>query len=384
MPAANTSGIPRVLHIVENLHHGAVENWLARMYRHGQQQGHALDWTFYCVLGDVGSLDEEMRDLGAKIVHSPRPIGEKINFVQALRAELRRGAYDVLHCHHDLISAIYLMASWDIPIRRRIVHVHNVDESVLTPNRWKQWLLREPMRRVCLEMADRIVGISQHTLDTFLHGRKRHPSRDRVHYYGVDATPFASLRADKDNFRRELNLPEDTLILLFAGRMVPEKNPLFTLDVLEALRRRDRRAVGVFAGAGPVEEELNEKARQKGLTDAIRLLGWRDDVARIMMCSDWFILPRPEQPKEGFGLAVVEAQLAGLRLLLSLGIADDPLLSGACVARLPLADGADRWADAAVELIGQTPVPCSEVQTLLSRSAFDMDFAFRDLISIFM
>ena len=41
----------KVLHIVENLHRGAVENWLIRMLRHARQRSVALDWTFYCAMG---------------------------------------------------------------------------------------------------------------------------------------------------------------------------------------------------------------------------------------------------------------------------------------------------------------------------------------------
>ena len=83
----------------------------------------------------------------------------------------------------------------------------------------------------------------------------------------------------------------------------------------------------------------------------MRLLGWRDDLPEIMSCSDWFILPHPEHPVEGFGLAVVEAQLAGLRMLLSRGIPDDPLLSTASFRRLALSEGPKVWAKAAMELL---------------------------------
>jgi hypothetical protein len=45
----------RVVHVVENLQRGAVENWLLRMLRHARAQGRALDWTFYCALGEPGA-----------------------------------------------------------------------------------------------------------------------------------------------------------------------------------------------------------------------------------------------------------------------------------------------------------------------------------------
>src|SRR5207244_344548 len=176
--------VPKCLHVVESLDRGAVETWLLRMLRHARNHAARVDWTFYCALGRSGTMDEEARRLGAAVVHSPVPIGRKVEFVRSLRAELHRGNYDVLHCHHDLVSAMYFVAAAGIDLNRRIVHVHNADEEVLTPNQLKRRALREPMRRMCLSIADRIVGISNHTLDTFLRGRVRRPGRDVVHYYG--------------------------------------------------------------------------------------------------------------------------------------------------------------------------------------------------------
>ena len=77
-----------------------------------------------------------------------------------------------------------------------------------------------------------------------------------------------------------------------------------------------------------------KRARELGVENSVRLLGWRNDLAEIMSCSDWFILPHPEHPVEGFGMAIVEAQFAGLRMLLSRGILDDPLLPTASFRRL--------------------------------------------------
>jgi glycosyltransferase involved in cell wall biosynthesis len=376
-----TARTPSVLHVVENLHRGAVENWLVRMFRHGHRKGFNLDWTFYCALGREGALDSEVRALGGRIVYSPVPIGAKWKFMRELRRELGRGGYEVLHSHHDLVSAVYLAASIGLPIQRRLVHLHNADENVLTPSRWKQRLLREPMRRICLIMADRIVGISQHTLDSFLRGRERRPDKDQVHYYGIDPNPFQKVKVDRAGFRQNLSLPENALLLLFAGRMVPEKNPLFAIDVLAELKRLRPDVAGVFVGCGSAEKAVADRAEQLGLGDAFRSLGWRNDVPEIMCCCDWFILPRPERITEGLGIAVIEAQLAGLRLLLSRSVADDPLLPTACFKRLTLADGPVAWACAALKLLDSSPSQEDAVRALQG-SPFDMNFAFRQLAQL--
>jgi glycosyltransferase involved in cell wall biosynthesis len=276
---------------------------------------------------------------------------------------------------------VYLLAASGLPIHRRIVHVHNADEEVLTPSRWKQRLYREPMRLVCLISADRIVGISNHTLDTFLAGRPR-KRRDSVHYYGVDSSRFEAAIGDHVGFRRGLGLTEDSRILLFAGRMVPEKNPMFAVDVLGEMRRFEPATVGVFVGTGSLEKLVRRRCAELGLGNFVRFLGWRDDVPEIMCCCDWFILPHPEHPVEGFGIAVVEAQLAGLPMLLSRGILDDPLLPTASFRRLALSDGPKVWAKAAMELL-QHPAPSrAEALAALRESPFSMDTALSDLVSL--
>jgi glycosyltransferase EpsF len=263
------------------------------------------------------------------------------------------------------------------------VHVHNADENLPTPNRVKQRLRRGPIRGICLALADRIVGISNHTLDTFLAGHQSRPGRDIVHYYGIDPTPFVNVTADRAGFRRRLGLPEDALILLFAGRVVPEKNPVFVVDVLAELHRLEPRAVAIFAGAGSLEPAVLDRARELGVEDAVRMLGWRDDLPEIMSCGDWFILPRPEHPMEGFGLAVVEAQLAGMRILLSEGIADDPLLPTASFCRLPLADGPKVWAEAAMSLLSNSKPSPTAALAALRKSSMDMDRALNGLMGLY-
>jgi glycosyltransferase involved in cell wall biosynthesis len=327
-------------------------------------------------------MDETARALGSRVIHSPVPLASKAEFIRALRRELRCG-YEVLHCHHDILSAVYLVAASGVAIRRRIVHVHNADESVPTGSRLKRRLYREPMREVCFCLADRIVGISNHTLDAFLAGRARRPERDSVHYYGVDPTLFENASADRVAFRRQCDLPDDAFILLFGGRLVPEKNPRFAVDVLAKLRHTNQHAVAVFAGLGSQERDVQQRAWDLGVEDSVRLLGWRNDLPEIMSCSDWFILPHPEQPMEGFGLAVVEAQLAGLRLLLSPGIADDPLLPTASFRRLPLSDGPNAWAKAAMELLDRPAPSRAAAVAALKESQMDMDRALEGLLEFY-
>jgi len=372
--------MPKVIHIVEAMNNQAVENWLLRMLNHAVVSGQKPDWTFYCTVGPQGMRDEAVRRLGARVIYSAYPLANGRTFVQALRDELKRGGYDVLHCHHDIMSAPYLLAAFMLPIRKRIVHVHNADLGLPTRSSLKTLALREPFRRICLA-ADSVVGISHHALDAMLGARSRVPGRHLVHYYGVDPSPFFRPE-ERESVRRQLGISIKARILLFGGRIVPEKNPVFAVDVLAALRCYDANAIAVFAGAGSEEQRVLDRARALGVDDAVRLIGWRHDLPQIMSASDWFILPRPEKPMEGFGLAVVEAQLAGLRLLLSRGIANDPLLPTARYRRLGLGEGAEAWAAAAIDVMSEPSPSLPDTFAALQASPMNMDFALADLIQL--
>jgi len=152
---------------------------------------------------------------------------------------------------------------------------------------------------------------------------------------------------------------------------------------LASLRRREPRVFGVFAGAGSQEQAILERAREFKVENSVRLLGWRSDLPEIMSSSDWFILPHPERPMEGFGLAVVEAQLAGLRMLLSRGIADDPLLPTAVFRRLSLDDDPEDWANAAIELLREPAPSRAAALKALAESPMNMDRALNALLQLY-
>lgn len=376
-----------MIHIVESLDVGAVEGWLLRMLGAGKKFGADLDWTFYTVLQTPGRFDEAARAMGARVINSPVALDDKFNFVKALRRELRRGKYDVLHCHHDVVSAVYLTAAAGLPIARRIVHVHNADLHVPTGNARKSALLREPMRRTCLLLADRIVGISNYTLDNFLSNRPRKARRDVVLYYGIDTAPYHASPPCPRALRVSLDLPENALILLFAGRMVEYKNPLFLIDVLDEVAEEEPDAYAIFAGAGPLEEKVRDRAQWLGVGDRVRVLGWRDDTIALMMSADLLVFPRLEEAsadvgKEGLGLVVVEAQAAGLPSLLSRGIPEDAIVASSLCSTLSITEGAKVWGAQARSILA-APRPDRAIGlAAIERSEFALEAGFRNLVAL--
>jgi glycosyltransferase EpsF len=375
----------RVLHIVESMDNQAVENWLFRVLRGSRQKYPHIGWTFFCVSGKPGRLDEAARELGAEMIHSRFEIGDKRRFLLSLRSVMKTGGYDILHCHHDIMSAVYLAASAGLPFRKRIVQVHNTSLSLPTPNRVKADLVRAPMRQMCLRMADQIVGISEDALQSLVGTREAEPKRQTVVHYAVDTSRFAHCDAAalRRVLGRELKIEPDTKILLFVGRMIGYKNPGWVVEMLAHLIQAGENVVAVFAGDGPQTSALRELAIKNSVQDRVHLLGFRDDVANLMLAADVLVWPSLEEPKEGLGLGIVEAQAAGLPIVMSRSVPLEAIVVQELVRVLPLAAGAKKWAEAAGETLHQPCLDRREALKQVEISSFSMTEGVRNLMALY-
>jgi len=362
----------KVIHIIENFNGQATENWLFQIMRHLVALGERVDWTFYATLGRPGAMDDAMRALGGKIKYSPVPLQNKLTFLRELRKFIYEGNYDILHSHHDIVSAVYILASLGLPLKKRIVHIHNTSLSIPTPSFLKNALLHEPMRQACLNWADNVVGVSSAALEAFLGRSRQKKNRDVIIHCGIDTAPFHTEPPYRLDFLKSLGLPNNVRVLLFVGRMIEYKNPCFVIDVLTRASKFDPNICAIFAGSGPLEDEVNAMARRNSLENRVKVLGWRDDIPSLMRSSDMLIWPGLEEPKEGLGLVVVEAQAAGLPVLMSLSVPDEAIVVPNLVKVLPLQAGIDVWAENILEVIYRRPQNKRVALAMVESSSFSI------------
>jgi len=106
-------------------------------------------------------------------------------------------------------------------------------------------------------------------------------------------------------------VPADAVILLYAGRISPEKNIGLLPDFLEILEKDENRDFRLLvAGDGPHSEWLS-KETEKRFPGRIVLLGHldKDTLADYYANADVFVHPNPREP---FGIAPLEAMASGV------------------------------------------------------------------------
>src|SRR5262245_60268907 len=106
-----------------------------------------------------------------------------------------------------------------------------------------------------------------------------------------------------------------TKLLIYAGRLSPEKNIPLLIEMMEKLagdRNPDYRLL--VAGSGPLADQLENEARKKvpGLVCALGHISDRASLINLYANCDVFVHPNPREP---FGIAPLEAMAAGLPLV---------------------------------------------------------------------
>ena len=154
--------------------------------------------------------------------------------------------------------------------------------------------------------------------------------------HSVDSTLF-----DRDNpthheaarkLRLELGIGPATRVVLFAGKLIADKQPMELLEAFARLKLAD--AVIVFVGEGPQKERLQEFASPgtggAGLT-SVRFLPFanQSEMPSRYLLADVFVLPSRGN-YETWGLAVNEAMHMGVPCLVSdrVGCQQDLVIQG--------------------------------------------------------
>ena len=368
--------------MIENLQEHAIEAWLLRMFKRAVIDYPHIKWTFFCVLPEPGEFDERVTSAGGQVIHSRHRMHERVLFVKGLRDVIRNGNYDVLHCHHDITSGLYLLASLGLPLQKRIVHLHNTELSLPTPSKVKNLLLKESLRQVCLR-ADHIVGSSNEALGSILGNSPQRNGRDLVVHYGLDTARFRVPLEDRAAWRSKFGIDPKAKVMLFVGRLVEYKNPLFAIEVLEHLRKSDPTVELLIAGIGPLSDSIKLLAKEKRLESYVHLAGFRQDVPMLMLQSDILIWPSQEHPKEGLGLGIVEAQTAGLPILMSQSVPDEAVVIPELVNVLPLAAGARDWSDEIRRILCARRPIREECSRQVNASSFSMESGLANLMKLY-
>ncbi|HKX27141.1 MAG TPA: glycosyltransferase, partial [Blastocatellia bacterium] len=180
-------------------------------------------------------------------------------------------------------------------------------------------LSRFYMGNLYIPLFDYHIANSQYTADELCSAMvPRHERPVYVRPMGADLEDFRSAQpsaAHRQELLARVGGNARTRLLLYAGRLSPEKNLQLLIELMERLAQDGHGSYRlVIAGSGPLAAWFEEQARLRapGLVWMLGHIDRRRALIDLYTDCDAFVHPNPREP---FGIAPLEAMAAGLPLI---------------------------------------------------------------------
>ncbi|GAA2198592.1 hypothetical protein GCM10009849_11870 [Sinomonas flava] len=227
------------------------------------------------VLCPEGPLATRLRGMGAAVLTGA--FGPDAGFrasVSTLRTNIRALQPSVVHAHlayADVVAAVATIGTG----ARYVTTEHGIaaDDTVYHGRAWRSQL-KALLHTARLRRARAVIAVSEATKRAMV--RKWRPAQDIVVVpNGVDAQEVRSRAVHSVQVGQSVQSGEGPRILSLS-RLSPEKRIPELLLAFSEMRRTHPKATLTIAGEGPDREDLQARAKELGLEDAVTFPGFVD------------------------------------------------------------------------------------------------------------
>ena len=269
----------------------------------------------------ITSHDEMSDELtkNKSLTYVPVNIEREINLIKdflslvALIRTFRKNKFDIIHSTTPKAGLLCAIAG-----------VFSGTKIRLHTFTGQPWATMSGVKRSILKLCDRIIGL----LNTHCYADSESQKnflvssgiikREKISVIGagsiagIDLHRFDPSRYTSEQLsmlRDDLHIPESGKILLFVGRITPEKGIKELVSAFAEIVNKDSNIFLVFVG--PFEssgKNIVEQVKDVNVRKNIKIVGYSDEPEKYMALADLLCLP---SYREGFGTVVIEAAAMG-------------------------------------------------------------------------
>ncbi len=320
---------------------GGVETLIMNIYRKIDRE--KLQFDFLCHNRVESKFESEIKALGGRMYCVPGM--SHVGFFGYLRRLheffVAHPEYHTVHTHQTDLNGLILWQAKRAGVPNRFSHSHIAFKC----KKLKSKLIRAFFLSFIGWNTTRAFACSKLAGELVYKGKLK--KNFTFIPNAIDTTVFRYDAQRAMAKRQELGLDANAPVIGHIGRFMRQKNHLFLIRVFAELLKQEPQATLLLIGVGARMEAVKEKAQQLGIEQHVKFLGSRTDVPDLMQAMDLFLFP---SFFEGFSVATIEAQAAGLPLLTSTGVTSETSITD-LVRRMPLSESPDHWARTALEMI---------------------------------
>lgn len=328
-----------VLHIVNIFESGGIREFIMNYYRNIDHS----KYVFYFLVQRNYSIpeDDEIVKLGGKVVFGPKMYKNEFQYYHFLKKFLSENKdIKIVHSHLNLRNLIPLVAAKKAGVPMRISHCHKNENN----ENCLQIIKRKILSYMIMKYASTKCACSINAAH-YMYGCDKDV---HIIYNAIDTQRFKYNANVRATLREQFNF-YDELLVGHIGNFSDEKNHIFIIKIFKEFLKLKEDAFLILVGNGERFKEIEKMINEDSLlVDHVFLLGTQKDVFRFYQMFDLFVFP---SLSEGFGMAILEAECAGLPSLVSEEIKSEACTLGLC-EKMSLNMSPKEWACKLLDIQG--------------------------------
>lgn len=299
----------RVLQIVSNIKvHSGVSSYLMGLYRNIDKE--KLQFDFLVARKSSLSYEDEILSMGGKIFYMPDPLSWRVYKACQYSSDffsIHSQDYRIVHLHSPTMASMTIKYAKLYGIPRIIIHSHSTQFSTNLLKNFLDLILVSNIEKYgtdfwCCspEAGEFLFGKSQKVLLT--------PNV-------IEVEKFKFQRELYDKVRRSLMITDKQKLVCHVSNFSSLKNLTFLIPVIQSVTDAEpNKWKFLFIGDGKEKTRLQTLLQSKNLIQHCIFLGFQSQPRTFLAASDFFVLP---SLREGFSIALLEAQACGLKCVAS-------------------------------------------------------------------
>lgn len=227
-----------------------------------------------------------------------------------LKEFIKNHQYDIIHINSGALTQVLACckAAKDAGSKCVIAHSHNAINKTGIKG-----IVYNNLKPLFVKYADAWFACSRMAAESMFPDSILNNNRWVLIPNAIEMKNYAFNEEIREKYRKELGI-ENKYVVGHVGRFNEQKNHRFLIDVFSKMISIKEDAVLLLVGEGALRSDIQRIVEEKGISDKVIFTGQRSDANNLMQAMDIFAFP---SLFEGLGMVLIEAQVAGLKVIAS-------------------------------------------------------------------
>ena len=306
----------RILHVLGGLNAGGAETFVMNLYRNIDYKLFQFDFVIHS--DEVGFYENEILKYGGKIYRVPKYRGyNHFQYLKSWKNILEQHKeYKIIHCHVRSTATFVLKIAKKYGLMT-ISHSHSTSNG-----KGITAIIKNIFQKKISKYSDIMLACSMDAA-RWLYGEKK-LKEVKILYNGIDISKYKFSNNTRNKIRKKYGIANDCIVLGHVGRFVSVKNHDFLLELIDSLSKESQKYKLMLVGDGQLKNKIINDVNLKHLSNYVIFVDANSFVHEFYSAFDIFLFP---SKYEGLGIVLIEAQISGLKCIISNAIPEEAIIS---------------------------------------------------------